>query len=456
MPSNRLRLDFSLQTTEERLRFLESYLPTLTFIPNEHESETLSDYILWGKNPETGLNAQQEGNIILKEWAPNTNVESLEGLMEIPGFQEARLRNIGGPHYRTKRIVFNRDEALRKATPYIKSILQDLFEEIDRTELTINYYELKTGKRQNPPRESLLKRFSAVEREELEEKAAHINARKYLQLRHHLVELRTEQYTYRDSIQTTIMPHSEVHIESDSDNIRIDEDIEVRPFGIHDNSVLSQKIFRWPPAPQLFTETELKRVSEYIWREPDKTKPVINFEDPAHILTLYKHYHELITEGDEDPHQIYGSAAAIIRTLQFYESMARLTDLQRELLHMKIDHKTNSEIREYINSKYGTAYNENYISTIYRQKILPTIAQAAAFHKLTMENIFYPEAFKTCKDCGSLLLRAPEFFMRQAKSRDGFSPRCKICQKKLLERRKKNATIKYIKLNDDDNRNAAT
>jgi hypothetical protein len=50
LPKNRLRLDFSLQTTEERLKFLESYLPTLTFTPDEHETETLSDYVLWGKN----------------------------------------------------------------------------------------------------------------------------------------------------------------------------------------------------------------------------------------------------------------------------------------------------------------------------------------------------------------------------------------------------------------------
>ena len=83
--NNRLRLNFALETAEERLKFLDSYLPTLKFEPNEHELETLSDYLLWGKN-EKGLNSQQDGNITLKEWAPSQNIESLEGLMEIPGF----------------------------------------------------------------------------------------------------------------------------------------------------------------------------------------------------------------------------------------------------------------------------------------------------------------------------------------------------------------------------------
>jgi len=103
---------------------------------------------------------------------------------------------------------------------------------------------------------------------------------------------------------------------------------------------------------------------------------------------------------DEDPEQLYSAAGIVLRTLQFYEAAARLSDLQRELLHMKISQNSNNQIKEYINKKYGTTYNENYISTIYRQKILPTIAQAATFHRFAIENIFYPENFKKCKDCG--------------------------------------------------------
>ena len=85
MAFNRLKLDFSLDSTEERLNFVESYLPTIDFELTPHESETLSDYILWGKNSNTGLNAQQEGIVKLKEWAP-AQVDSIEGLIETPGF----------------------------------------------------------------------------------------------------------------------------------------------------------------------------------------------------------------------------------------------------------------------------------------------------------------------------------------------------------------------------------
>jgi hypothetical protein len=51
--------------------------------------ETLSDYVLWGKN-KSGLNAQQEGDVTLKEWAAS-KVESIDGLIENPGFQEQRF-----------------------------------------------------------------------------------------------------------------------------------------------------------------------------------------------------------------------------------------------------------------------------------------------------------------------------------------------------------------------------
>jgi hypothetical protein len=62
--SNRLKLDFSLQTNEERSQFLQEYLSQKMFIdypPDEEELETMADYILWGKDPETGKNGKQMG-----------------------------------------------------------------------------------------------------------------------------------------------------------------------------------------------------------------------------------------------------------------------------------------------------------------------------------------------------------------------------------------------------------
>ena len=354
--------------------------------------------------------------------------------MEIPGFQETKLHQIGTTNYKTRRIVFDREEALRKAPPHLRPTFEELFKKIDETELLINFYDLRVGKRKNPPRSELLRAFDEDEIKKIEQRAASLQPRKYLQLRHYLVELRTEQYTYYDSVSNAILPHVDTHIDPEPSSFRFDEDVPVRPFGLLNKTAFSQKVFTWPPDPFIFSEDELKKISDQIWSEPPKDS--LNFENPEHILALYKNLAELEHDMEGDPDQIYSSAASIIDTLKFYEGMAKLSDSQRDLLEMKIEQKSNNEIKEFLNEKYGTTYNDNYISTIYRQKVLPSIAQAATYHRQIMENIFYPENFKRCKDCGRLLLRSPDFFMRQKKSSDGFAPRCKSCQKIKREERK--------------------
>ena len=424
--NNRLRLNFALETAEERLKFLDSYLPTLKFAPNEHELETLSDYILWGKN-DKGLNSQQEGNITLKEWAPSQNIESLEGLMEIPGFQETKLKELNSTHYKTKRIVFDRKAALQSATPYFKKLYEDLFREIDKTELILNYYEELTKKRDKPPRESLLNRFTEEEQEKLRERASKLTPKNYLKMRHYLVELRTEQYSYRDASAVPIMPRGQ--LTDAAEPLRIGTDIEVRPVGLFDSSLLSKKIFAETLIPQSFSEIELQKVSDILNTAP-KSKLVLDFSIPGHLLEIYKNIEILQEAAEQDPDELSSSAASIVRTLRFYESRAKLNEIQKDVLKLKVNGMSNMRIADIINKKYNTSYNDNYISTIYRQKVLIAISKAALLHKRVIENVFFPENFKVCKDCGRPLLRDPEIFTRQKKANDGFAPRCKICEKK--------------------------
>jgi len=90
-------------------------------------------------------------------------VESLEGLLEQPGFLEANLRKPNEPQTRIPRTVFNRAKVLAAAPEHLKAVYEDLFRRIDTIELTLNYYELFTGKRKLPPRENLLNKFTEQE-----------------------------------------------------------------------------------------------------------------------------------------------------------------------------------------------------------------------------------------------------------------------------------------------------
>lgn len=425
---NRLQLNFQLESAEDRAAFVQDYLQTITFVPNEYELETIGNYILWGKD-HNGKNSQQNGGIKLKEWA-TTNVESLEGLMELPGFQETSLRSITEPPARIPRVVFNRKTAYESAPDYIKDIYSSLWRQIDEIELILNFYELWSGKRKNPPRDQLINRFTEEEQIKLNEKALRLTQYKYLKMRHLLVDLRSQQYLYADAHTDKIQSHSQSEVPVlQSETIYIGEDITVLPLGLINDQPITKKLFNWEhnPAPDNFSEEELKYISGLIWTVP--TKLTIDFTDEEHVLNLYKLRADLMEAQDRDPAQIYGSAASIVETLKFYEYKANLSDLQKSILEQKLKKIPNANIADNINQTYNKSYNDNYISTIFHQKIIPMVANAARTHADIAQNLFYPENFKKCKDCGEILLLNTDNFVKQKKSSDGFSPRCKRCEK---------------------------
>lgn len=118
--------------------------------------------------------------------------------------------------------------------------------------------------------------------------------------------------------------------------------------------------------------------------------------------------------------------------------MADLNEMQSEILKMKCDKVKNPDIASYINKKYKKNYTANYISTIFRQKIIKQINEAAEYHLRLVENLFYPENFKECNCCGKTYLIDPKNFVRKTRSKDGFANRCKKCDKNDRERRKEN------------------
>lgn len=428
MPKNRLKLNFELESAEDRTQFINEYLPTLDFSLSEHELDTISNYILWGKDPK-GKNAQQNGDVELKKWT-STPTESLEALAETPGFQETSVRSLSEPPIRIQRTVFSRSRALECAPPHLKQVFIDLFRQIDEIELELNYYELWTGRRKLPPREKLEQTFTEEERSSLNEKALKLSQFKYLKLRHLLVELRAQQYTYYDSYKTQVLPHPGAREPVlMPENIYIGEDISIYPIGLKDDSQLSDKIFNCarPPAPADFGEEDLEKISKLLWKP--QTSIYIDFTNPEHVLNIYLMRADLRDQQLEDPHNIYGAAAHLLNTLEYYETRANLTPLQKDLLELKLRNTPNLEIAKQINKTYNKSYNENYISTIFHQKIIPSVADAALAHREILENIFYPENFKKCKDCGQILLMNSDNFVKQKKSSDGFSPRCKQCEK---------------------------
>lgn len=492
---NRLDLNFKLETQEERTQYVQVYLQEPCFRtnpPTPDELETIGNYILWGKSTKTGLSVVDEKLVEIetrnKTWTKPVP-ESLEGLLAEPTFSETSLRPLSAPQPKSQRNVFNRADALERAPSYIRQDLEALFQQIDYLDLCIGFYEFQCGRRAEPPREQLRRKFSEEELQKAIGKVQGWNQYKYLKCRHLLVELRRQQFTMRDSYCAPLQSRTTQAVESAPSTLDIEVEVQVFPLGTFGARGILKELFRpfktlvpkltstqaikygthlyWEkrdlkrtlapvetlegPAPQTFStaQTTLQPqtlmptyssagIPLYTLKNVDGAHPkfYFDFENLEHVYALLIQLFD-IEDGAALPTSNLGE---LLETLKFYISQAQLSDSQNEILDLKIHHIKNEEIREYINKKYNKNYTNNYISTIFRQKIIPKINEAAAMHARIVSSLSIEEDFKQCTMCGQTYLRTPDYFVRKARAKDGLSSRCKICDK--LERQRKEAILR--------------
>lgn len=439
--ANRLQLNFKLETDEERTGFLTSYLTQEQFQnypPTEDELETMGNYLLWGKNPESGLNVKQTGLVELESrhhtWDVQSHMESLDGLMEAPTFNEATLRPLTANPYRVKKEAFSRSQTLAQCPEDMRLHFQELFKRIDKLELGINFYDLEHGKRKNPPRDELLSRLSAEEQEECRDMASHWNQYKYLKIRHLLVELRREQYTLRDTFMQSMFIEGS-NLVMPVEGVEFELNVPALPLGL-DQEAIGGLVFRkWENIyPQQYSEETKQIISKLYWDKQeffkkcsDKTR-YLDFRNEEHIYQLLSIYWDLKDAAERAEYD--SNLPALVRTLDFYIERAELTEVQQEILDLKLSKIKNVDIADKVNEHWYKSYTPNYISTIFRQKIIPRIAAAAKYHEKLISNIGFEEEFKTCTCCGRTLLRDVENFTHKKRATDGFTARCKICEKK--------------------------
>ena len=444
---NRLRLDFTIPTLEERVKFIEEYVQKEEFKKKPLTSEELEmcgNYLLWGKDS-SGKNAVQKKEVQIetrnKTWSREQENESLETLLESPTFNENNIVIPTAARPKVQKEVFSRSKALASCPEELKPVFQNLFGRIDRLDLLLNYYDLAHGKRKNPPREELLKRFSSEEQLELKEESTHLNQFAYLKLRHQLVELRKEQFSLRDSYSFTIRREPIYNYAPVPTSRILDTDIQVFPLGfLYPDQKISQLVFQplEQLIPQNFSQSDLEKISTFYWDkrklEEKKEKEFFDFREIEHVYNFLLEYIEL--EDSVALKEIESTTQFLIKTFEYYAAISNLSDIYKEILELKIEKKKNQDIATYINQKYGKSYTSNYISTIFKQKIIKKITETAAHHQLIIESIFFPEEFKTCNTCGRTLLKCSDNFVRKERSKDGFTNRCKSCDKEERKRKK--------------------
>lgn len=446
MAINRLKLDFSLTTSKERAEFVRSYLDNNKQFKEKPltaaEAETISSYMLWGKD-EDGKSPVQRKEIHIatknNTWNRLQEEESLDALIETPTFNESVIMRPTEAKYKTVKEVFSREKALTECPPELVDDFKNLFREIDELDLTLNYYDLEHGKRKKPPREELISQFSEEEQEKCRNRALGLNQYNYLKMRHLLVELRRQQFTLKDTYSNSVQ--RDVSGRGHTENIPADTpefgtEIEVFPLGMMNNQRIGELIFKpfCELIPENFDARDLEIISKHLWKKREKGKHYFDFTNLEHVYNLFLMYFDVEDSGMTD--HIDKSADFLLKTLVYYMDRAELTEPQKEILNLKVNGFKNQEIAEKINAQYGSSYSANYISTIFRQKIIKSINEAAEYHRLVLENVFFPEEFKKCICCGETLLRDAKNFVRKSRAKDGFVNKCKRCDKRDRELKK--------------------
>ena len=465
---NRLHLDFTIEFASERKKFLEEYLQKINFNPNSEELELMANYILWGKSTSEGKKksksvANETGIIITTKngtWDRKEKAESLEALIESPTFNEGQLTRFP-IHYIIPKESFSRKRALKNAPPHIRVRLEDLWKEIDRLDLALCFYDLKSGKRKTEPRKELQVRFEEKEKKEIAAEAKLYNQYTYLKKRHQLVELRRQQYTLKDFYAPTLMSRRGVRLEEE-ETWSWGEDIEVFPLDLNYNrkwrkesieedgegarpknnymETISELIFRLNFDPAQYAPDQLQLISDFYWKKKQSQKEKKNqitfdFRHLEDVYLLLLNYHSLYdyAASQKMEYQVENTTLELLNTLDFYIALADLTDLQKEVLTFKIKGEKNSNIALFINNKYGKSYTTNYISTIFRQKIIKEINAAAQYHLDVVGNLFFPENFRHCNFCNRTLLLCDRNFVKKKNSITGYNSKCKKCEKKKRE-----------------------
>lgn len=441
MPQNRLNLNFALVSRQERLDYVQQYLHNIPFVLTPAEIETISNYLLWGVDDE-GRNGRQEGLELetkYKTWDSNGKVESLDALIESPGFNEASLRDsVENPPTKIPHQKLSRSSIRENAPASSLPAFEALWAQIDETEFLLNQYEILEGKR-TEIRPQLLRRIEPSVQNTLKAHAQNLGTYSVLKLKHQLVELRREQYALKDSFSPILLVQPQLNFNEDWSTF-LGEDIPIFPLGLRGNFLrpaTSKLVWRKDrfPEPNDFNPDQLQEISSFLWRTkaPPPSAPYFDFGDADHLYQLFQLFEE-IEDASLDPKN--EQTKQFLDTLDIYVGLAQLEPSLILILELKKLKKTNQQISEELEIQLGKKYQPNYISTLYCKKCLVQIAAAAKTHREVLENVFFPENFKKCKDCWRVLLLNEENFVKRHRSNDGFSPRCKKCEKIKRDRSK--------------------
>lgn len=226
--------------------------------------------------------------------------------------------------------------------------------------------------------------------------------RRYL-LKKQLIEMYQDQYVIKTSLKQPIVCMSAI---KNFHSIAFDDNIQVQNGVITDRSLVS----------------------------------LMNYK---HISALLCNYSRLKADCynklDSDGYYMMESLDELI------EQALNIYPLYYDLMILKIDGCSNTQIQQQLDQKYHIKHSLEYISSLWRNKIPKLIAEQAKKNYLDWYYTIQERGtWKKCSRCGQIKLAHNLFFSKNTSSKDGFYSICKQCRNAKKTKGDKPKIIKRI------------
>lgn len=406
------QLDYSIERDSDRCTAIAKIIDSLETDPTAIELEQMASYILYGKD-ENGQNAIQRNectdrNKKYKSYTVKEDkVQSLDEIMEAPGFDEQQMRSA----YKRDSYTAPKPTIMRPKYDKVTGEMVDpgdsdipgmveQWEAIDRWQRMLDIAQGKIA-----PNES---------------DTIVTDSFRIYQLKHNLIDMRKHQYYLKDSYKPTLHFQNLDHPKQQFYDWSGDSFYWVSRESWKDR------------VDHAYTSRVSKNLADYETRgEGDdlEVKWVIcqhtfDWENPKHIRALLNQYCTL-REALHDKLNTYG--VTLLWDLDRYLSLCNLTPLRQSLVEWRKMGLYYEDIIEEMRIQYNIEYSPNYVITIVNTEIPNKIAKIARQLRLELETP--PNMRKKCIHCGKIFPMDTLFFSRNNTHKDGLSNTCKECDR---------------------------
>ena len=405
-------LDFSIVRDIDRLAAVRSILDGLATDPSPTELEQMASYILYGKD-ENGKNSIQRNETIDKDKryksykTKDDKVQSLDEMMEVPGFDEQQLRSaykrdsytVPKPCIRKPKYDKSTGEMIDPGDSDVPGMVEQ-WEIIERWQRMLDIAQGKVAANEN---DTLV-----------------TDPYRVYQLKHSLIDIRKHQYYLKDSAKPTLHFQNLDHPKPQ----------------FYDWSGDAFYWISYAEWQHRVTHSYTSRVSQdlkdYETRGEGDTLEVkwvvcehhFDWENFKHVRALLNHYCVLY-DALKEKLNTYGRT--LLWDFDRYVSLCNFSDLRLFLIELRKQGMAYDDILEEMRARYAVEYSPNYLVSIVSNEIPKKIAQTAKMLRIEQDTPM--DQRKKCIHCGRLLPKDPLFFSRNNAHKDTLSNTCKQCDK---------------------------